>query len=50
MKESDGHDSPVSLIMMDLDEAHKMAVSGKITDGKTLVAILLAKEYLRNQP
>lgn len=37
-------------IMMDLDEAHKMAVSGKITDGKTLVAILLAKEYLRNQP
>ena len=37
-------------IMMDLDVAHKMAVSGKITDGKTLVAILLAKEYLRNQP
>ena len=37
-------------IMMDLGEAYKMAVSGKITDGKTLVAILLAKEYLRNQP
>ena len=33
-------------IMMDLDEAYEMAVSGKITDGKTLVAILLAKEYL----
>lgn len=33
-------------IMMDLDEAYEMAVSGKLSDGKTLVAILLAKQYL----
>ena len=32
--------------MMDLDEAYEMAVSGKLSDGKTLVAILLAKQYL----
>ena len=34
-------------VLIDFDEAYEMAVSGEITDGKTLVAILLAKEFLK---
>lgn len=33
-------------VLMDFDEAYRMAVEGKLSDGKTLVAILMAKEYL----
>lgn len=39
----------IDQVLMDFDEAYDMVTRGEITDGKTIVAICLAKNFIVNQ-